>query len=282
MAPQEQSVVKALLGYTVSLVWAFGIAFFYGVIMAFSPLIYVNYFITLAFGLILGYGVRFTTTLFKITHKSTAIGMAVACSAFGLIFSWAAYVIYFLEEGSIVSAYFIELKVVKDPGFLIDVILDINKNGLWEIFGITFTGWILTIIWLAEAGIIITLCTLMVKNQTQSPFSINLNKWYKRFILEKDFESIAMKEAFKESLATDCVKTIDSLQNGLAFHFSRISVFYLAKEERQYIMVENVRKDRRGKSENSTEVIPLIVVSSEQAAILIEKYHATTPGIFDY
>lgn len=281
IAPQGVSIPKALLGNTFSIVFAFCIAFFYGVIIAISPLIYINFFVTVGFGFILGLGVRFATRLFKVTHKPTAMSMAATSGILGLYFSWIAYVLYFVVEGSVVNAY-IDAYLILDPAYLIGVILDMNQHGVWEIFGIPFKGWILTLIWLFEAGIILALTLLLVKNQTLSPFSIKLNKWYKRLILEKDFKSIGMKEEFKESLAVDCIKAIDSLESGKAFHFARVSVYYLKNEDQQYLMVENVQKDRRGKSENAVEVIPLVAVSTEDANTLIEKYHGATQSFFDY
>ena len=280
--PQEKSVPKTIMGNSFAAVWAFIIAFGYGVAIAVSPLVYINIFITAAFGMILGFGVRIATRIFKVTHKPTALGMGVTAGVVGVIFSWVSYIIYWIVDGSKIDAYFIDIAFVREPGVFIDMLMIMNAEGIWEIAGIPFNGWILTIIWIVEALMIIAISTLVVRNQNQSPFSIKLNKWYKQFILIKDFESIAMKEDFAQSVAVDCVKTIDDLGSGEAYHYSRISVYYLENEELQYLMAENVRKDRSGKSEKAIEVIPLVVISPEDARTIIDKFHGSSPSFFDY
>lgn len=280
--PKQPVTSKAILGIAIAIIWTFSVSSIYGVVIAVSPLVYFNFFITLGFGMALGYGVRIISKLTSITSKSMSIKISFACGILGIYFSWVVYILYIVSQDAWFDAYFKDPLLVFNPYELFQIIMEMNAYGLWEIFGIPFKGWILTIIWLMEAGIIIAVSTLAVKNQPQSPFSFKHDKWYKKYILNKDFESIAMQEKFREDLAGNCIHVIDSLGNGLAYHFSMVSIFFLEEESKQYLSVENVRVDKNGKGKNATEVIHLLAISADEAKKLIDKYYGKKAFVFDY
>ncbi len=282
VAPEQPSKSKAIVGIASSITWAFIISYIYGVIIAVSPLVYFNFFITVGFGLTLGYGVRIISKLSSIIDKKTSTKISLASGALGIYFSWVVYILYFLAQDSLFDSYFIEPFLVFNPIEVFQIITEINTHGLWEIFGIPFNGWILAIIWMIEAAIIMIVSTLVVKNQPQSPFSLRHDKWYKKYILHKDFESIALQENFRKDLATNCKEVIGLLGNGLAYHHAMISIFFLEEENEQYLTVENVRNDKSGKRINSTEVTHLLPISRDEAKELIEKYHGKKAFVFDY
>lgn len=283
VAVEQPSKPKLIAGISVSILWAFAVSFAYGVIIAVSPLVYFNVFITAGFGIFLGFGVRMLTKVFSITQKKIAVRTALACGIVGVYFSWVVYILYFLtEEGALIESYFLHPFLVFKPAAVVNIMMEMNQYGMWAIFGIVFKGWILTIVWIIEAGVIVVVSTLLVKNQPQSPFSLTYNKWYKKYILIRDFESIGMKEPFKQELAENPVESIKALGNGKAYHFARVSIYYLKEENDQYITVENVRKDREGKSEDSIEVIHLLTIKREEAKKLIEEFHGKKAFIFDY
>lgn len=282
VAPEQNSLIRITLAFICIIILTYFVSFAYGLLIAVSPLIYFNFIITTLFGLTLGYGVRILTKLFKILAKKIIVGLSITSGIFGIYFSWIAFVLYFVTEVDLLTAYFSELLLVFDPIQLIEIMQEMNTQGLWEIFRINFKGWILTIIWLIEACLIIWMPMKLAFEQKQSPFSLSHNKWYEKHVLQKDFSYVFRKNPFLETIQENCVNAINDLENGKATRFARVSVYYLKEESQQYISVENVNRARNGKRENSQDVIHLLSISSIQAKTLIEKYHAEKAFIFDY
>jgi len=281
-APEQPYLLRLIPTLICILILAFFVSFFYGMLIALSPLVYINFFITTLFGLTLGYGVRIISKIFKILEKKILIGLSITSGIFGVYFSWVAFMLYFVAEGAILHAYFIEFLLVFEPLVVIDILKEMNAQGLWEIFRINFKGWILSIIWIIEAGIIIGMPLKVALEQKQAPFSMSSNKWYKKYILQKDFTSIFRKKLFLEAIHENCITTINELDNGKATRFARISVYYLKEENEQYLSVENVTRAKNGKKENAQDVIHLLLISTSEARALIENYHAKEAFIFDY
>lgn len=258
------------------------VSFFYGMFIALSPLMYINFLITTAFGLSLGYGVRIISKLFKIQDKKVILSLSVVAAIFGIYFSWVAFALYFVADIGVIEAYFTQFLLVFQPLLLLDIMVEMNAQGLWQIFGIPFYGPILTIIWVIEAGIIIWMPFQLAFKQKHAPFSSTQNKWYKKHVLEKDFASIFRKNLFLEALQINCITAISELENGKATRFARISIFYLKGEKHQYLSVENVIRASNGKSENATDVIHLLQINSMEARTLLETYRGKKAFIFDY
>lgn len=281
--PQEKSFkIKDGFGIALSIIWTFCISFFYGLFIAISPVVYINYFITIFFGMFIGVGLKMLFKLFLVTNKKTAIISAICCGLFGVYFSWVAYILYYTPDVISMDAYFKDFLLVFSPITVLEIIADINVLGMWEIFGVPFNGWVLTLIWIVEALIIISVPVLLVYRQPIAPFSASKNKWYRKFVLNKDFESIALKEVFRNDLKANCIPSIEGLGKGMATHFARVSIYHLEDEFEQYITVENVRKDRTGKSEEATSIIHLLVISKSDAELLIKQYHGKKAFFFDY
>ena len=274
--------LKDVLGILLSIIWTFSISYFYGLIVAISPLVYINIFITIGFGMFIGVGLKMLFKIFLITNKKEAIITAMACGFLGSYFSWVGYLLYFTPDVVSMDAYFVNFLLVFRPNIVFQIISDINVTGMWEIFGVPFNGWILTIIWIAETVMIVVVPTLFIHKQPIAPFSAQMNKWYRKYVLNKDFESIALQQIFRTELMANCIPTIEGLGKGIATHFARVSVYYLADEFEQYISVENVSKDSTGKSEEITNVIHLLVISKSDAEILIKNFHGKKAFFFDY
>lgn len=277
--PIKARIIPAFIGITVL---SFLVSFLYGMLIALSPLVYINFLITTTFGLVLGYSVRIISKVFKLLDRKFIIGLSIASGILGIYFSWVAFALYFVAEGDIFEAYFKDFLLIFQPQLLVDIMLEMNKQGLWEIFRVPFKGWILTVIWTIEAGIIIWMPFQLALKQKQAPFSIMHNKWYKKHVLEKDFASIFRKKLFLEEIQENCINTINALENGKATRFARISVYYLKDEKQQYVSVENVTRDRHGKREDSRDVIHLLKITPTEARTLLEQYRGKEAFIFDY
>lgn len=271
---EEFSVPKMLFGILFSIVWAYALAFVYGVLIAICPIVYLNLFITGGFGLLLSFGVAVISRGIKNTSRKVNMTMGVVAAFFGLYFSWAAYFLYVGDSDQIFVNYFQHFYLVSQPILLIEGIIEANEYGLWEMFGIQFKGTVLWIVWLLEAGIIFFLCLVSTSKKIVMPFSSKHNRWYKKYILYKDFASIVMQYDFCNALANDCENVIKGMELGRASNFARVSVYYLEEENQQYLSVENVVKDAEGKKEEAEPVIHLLCITKKEAENLIREYHA--------
>lgn len=281
-APRQQLHFGLIPAFLCCILLSYFVSFVYGMFIALSPLLYINFLITTAFGLTIGYGVRIISKLFKILDRKVIISLSIATALFGIYFSWVAFALYFVADVSVIEAYFTEFLLVFQPLLLFDIMVEMNTQGLWQIFGIPFFGAILTVVWVIEAGIIMYMPFQLAFKQKLAPFSKTQNRWYKKHVLEKDFASIFRKKSFLDAIHTDCVSAINALDTGKATRFARVSVFYLKDEKQQYISVENIYRSRNGKKEDPTDVIHLLQINSTEARTLIETYRGKEAFIFDY
>lgn len=278
----KTSSVNIVLALTFCLIFCFGLSLVYGIIIAVSPLVYINFFITVAFGLGLGYAVKIFSKLFKIVSSSIRVKIAILVGVFGIYFSWVSYILYHISLDPYSGTYFSNSYLFFNPVSVAQIMADIAQQGLWAFFGIVFTGFPLVLIWLIEAGIIFIIPFLMVKKHVISPFSSTHNKWYIKYVLSKDFESLFSESIIIENLSVGVISYIDSLKTGRATNYSRISIFFLEEEIKQYLWIENVRKVEQGKKQEVTEIVTNYIINREEAKELIKKYYAKKEFFLDY
>lgn len=258
------------------------VSFLYGVFIGVSPLVYFNVFVTVIFGLALAYGIKIIAKLFKVFKKRVVIHTALVLSLSGVYLSWIAYLLFMADNTTCALYYFLEPYLTVQPLLVLKIIADIIHYGLWTIGQMPVNGWLLTLIWMIEAAIIVAVPYLILRSASFSPFSDQLNKWYIKYVLNKDFESIVMQAGIIEDLKENAVGTIDALENGLAYRHAKISVFYLPDEEVNYLLVENVSSDRSGKNKKTYAVVEHLSISKADAEQLIEKHHAKKAFYLEY
>ncbi len=115
-------------------------------------------------------------------------------------FQWIAYFVFLNNGEHSFQAYQDNFDLFYNPLLFIDLLLQLNKIGSWEMFGIMFRDFPLWIIWGLEAFLIIGLPILIAYKHPIVPFSESLYKWYPKYILKNQFESISSQNQFKEKL----------------------------------------------------------------------------------
>jgi hypothetical protein len=280
--PIQPNSLNVTLLFSFSLAFAFVTSILYGILIATLPVVYFNFFITLGFGIVLGYSVRILSKILQAVNRGISIRAALLSGLAAYYFQWVVYILFFVEGNNFFEAYFTNPTLVFKPWIVAQIMMDIHQVGDWAIGSILINGWPLTIIWIIEFVIIVLVPAVIVKNQPISPFSTRTNSWYRKFILHKDFESIALKEEFTQSLISHPVKSINALKNGSVNYFSRVSIFYHEEDEVQYVSVQNVRRDKTGKKEMPTDVVHLLEIKSENAKQLMDNFHAKKAFFFDY
>ena len=280
--PKRLPPLNLILFLVFGLLFTALVSFLYGVFIGVSPLVYLNVFVTVIFGLTLAYGIKIMAKLFKVFKKKVVITSALVFGFLGVYLSWVAYLLFMVDLSTCAHHYFLEPYLTVQPQVVFEIMADINRYGLWTIGQMPVNGWLLASIWIIEAAIVIVVPYLILRSASFSPFSEQLNQWYVKFVLNKDFESIVMQSQMTEDLKQNPLRTIDNLNNGLANRYSRISVFFLSDEDQQYLLVENVSSDRSGNNKKSYSVAEHFAISSTVAQALIEKYHAQKAFYLEY
>ncbi|MEZ4955431.1 MAG: hypothetical protein R2825_17855 [Saprospiraceae bacterium] len=256
----------------ISLFAALLLGYFYTILTLLIPLIYVMVFITIGLGFVMGLIVKFSIKLCHIRHQQSKLGLAIASGLFANYFQWAAFLAYvFLGSFPSFTDYLSHLGWIFSPKEFFMVIHEINKSGMWSLFGVQVNGLLLAIIWIFEFAIILAVPILMVFQTTVYPYSEKLGKWYKKYTLFDDFEPIFSTQQMIPALQTDALSAIKNLQPGSGWRYSKIHILYLEEEENQYLSIEKFYIENRGAGKKNQEMLINNLSIDKRTADLIMK-----------
>lgn len=140
----------------------------YGYIIAYCPFIYINFIITIVYGLIVGFCVTQGAKRGKVRNMKvlTLVSFLVGC--FAQYVNWVFWLFATSKQE-------IFLFMPQDVFAMIQLL---NKMGVWSIFGGTPTGFTLYAIWAIEAFMIIGMVTLgPYSTLSEVPFCETSKKW---------------------------------------------------------------------------------------------------------
>lgn len=237
-------LVTSLLGYL------------YTLIVLFVPLIYLNFLVTVGFGIALGILVRLLTKLTQNRSLQHQLLLAILLGLFANYCQWVGFVLYAIL-GIIpgISDYYLNLGMITDPSTFFGVIGEINRVGMWEVFGITANGGILTMIWLLEFAIIAAFPVIGAYKAKSIPYAEDLQTWYPKYELDTDFEAIIGPDRFVERLRENALTALQELDPGLAWKYSKAHIHYLPEATHQYLSMEKVYIEDRGQGNTEVEVV---------------------------
>lgn len=262
------------LSYVVCLILGLFLGYVYTLITIFMPIIYVNFLLTFGFGLTLGVINRILIRLTHNRYKKSQLIQAFISGVLANYFQWTAYILY-AYNGDIpsLSDYLSNVHWIVVPQNFFHAIAEINKVGLWSIFGITFNGFGLTVIWMLEALIIIALPIVAVYRTKIYPYSELLGKWYPKYTLFKDFEYISTSNKLLKDLQLDTLSVLQGLGKGTGHRHSKIHLFYHKKEEKQYLTFETIFVEGQGKGKlNSNILINNFTIDKRTADLILDKF----------
>jgi hypothetical protein len=223
-------------------------------------------------GIILG---MTSKTLVRLTHNRNKRSQLVQALIFGLFayyFQWGAFVLYAVTgELPSISEYFTFAGWIIFSKPYIDVITEINRIGMWSMFGIPFNSYALTIIWIIEFLIIIGLPIYAIYKANVFPYSELLKKWFPKLTINNDFEPIATVGLLTQNLNENALKAIQDLGYGTASRYSKIHIFYLKDEESQYLSVEKIFIERKG-NKNCDTLIDNFPIDTTTAKSILESF----------
>jgi len=266
--------MKQNLSYAICIGLALLLGYLYSVLIIFIPFVYLNFLITVGYGLSLG---LICKALVRFSHNRSKKNQIIQAVVIGLLtnyFQWTAYILY-VYNGAIpnIELYFSNLNWIIIPKNFFIAIAEINRFGTWSIFGITLNGFGLTVIWIIEFLIIMAGPIVAIVQTKIYPYSELLEKWYHKYTLFNDFESISTVTQLIGELSSDPLKSIDSLGMGSGLRHTKVHLFYLKDEDKQYLTFEKIYIEGQGKGKkNSSIVINNFKINKSDAELILEKY----------
>lgn len=247
---------RMAISILVCLFIALVLGYAYSILIWIIPLIYLNFLATIGFGIVLGMVVKILIRLGHIRHFNIKILLAVMAGLFANYFQWTTFILYAgLGHIPSVGEYLANLGWIFSPSGFFAMLGEINRVGLWSMFGMQINGFVLTIIWLVEFLIILGLPVMAAMQATVFPYSEKLGKWYPKFTLSDDYEPVSAVQKILEGLQSKPLETIQQLQPGSGWRYSKIHIYYLPEEEKQYLAIEKVYIENRGAGKANHEIM---------------------------
>ncbi|MCB0516406.1 MAG: hypothetical protein R2798_03605 [Chitinophagales bacterium] len=269
----KTNLIREVVSYIICIGLALILGYFYAVIIILIPVVYINFFITIGFGIGLGLICKLLARFSHNRNKKSRIIQAVIIGFLANYFQWTAYILYVYNGATIpsIGTYLANLYWIVIPQNFIAAITEINRVGTWSVFGIVFNGSLLTAVWFFEFAIIMAVPIFTSIQANPYPYSELLQQWYHKYTLFKDFDAIPASNELISELANDPLKTIDSLGKGTGLRHVKIHLFYLKDENKQYLTFEKIFMEGNGK-ENSSIIIDNLQIDNSDAKQLLEKY----------
>ena len=209
----------SIAGTLVSLVAGSAAGVILGAVYAYanhhSPIIYLNVFLTMGFGFALGWLNAKSIHMFHIRNGIVAAAIGLIVFAVAYVAHWCVYIpavlVSFNENVSSLNIPLIletAVDFAKNPGMTWEWIKAINENGVWSITspgsrgsGIPVSGIFLTLIWIAEAGIIGFMSVSMSCEKAGKPYSERQGKWLTAKALPANIAFVDNRDGFLNALA---------------------------------------------------------------------------------
>lgn len=265
----KRTVSFFILGFLVM----FMLAYLYAFVTSFSPIIYLNFVLLLMFGSFIGLVSYLQAYFGVIRERKYWISLSIVNSVLMWYISWIVYILAISNETSFVSmkGFDVFINLLLKPDFVFQTIHDLSNHGVWTVSFLSSDSFTYWMVWIIEFAIFIVAPIMFLKQQSTFPYSELNERWYKEFVLSRDFGSILVFKNALERLETKPIEIIEELGFGKANNYSQISVFYLPNEKVQYISIFHITIDREDKK-SKEEIFHLIKLDTQNAKELISKW----------
>ena len=231
----------------------------YGFAILFIPFIYLNFFITLAYGGAIGYSLGKIGYFTKIRNYTVIVIFGVLFGFVAEYFGWVFWIQAFRDSGAPDFSIF---EVFEDMG-------RIANRGAWSIFGITPTGIALYIIWIIEAIMIIGAAVVFaITGFGSKPFCERCNSWTDEINLKSTLNGTSNPIKLVTELEN---KNFDSLiqlaSKESVFRQTRVTLSTCKKCNNEYYLTLNdvkVTINDKGKAEESEDTIVENLIINKQ------------------
>ena len=255
------------------------------------PFVYINFFICLGFGLVLGAVLALLVRLGKLRSPGAVGALALLVGLVAVYLEWGVYLTLLFnsettgvgKEADTTTTFSLPLfaDIIAHPGAMWLAMQKINETGTWTLKGSTPSGVFLAVIWVIEAVIILGGTYLMAKAQATEPFSETSNEWATE-------ETLAHPLTF----AQDAAATRTALETGQFHHltphtgagaedpFARLKLHSAPNDHNcRYLTLENVTTtiDKKGKASQSTTTVVQHLAISPAAFAELQRRFGTLP-----
>jgi len=164
-------VIGGLLTVAAGILAAAILAPIYAYSFHYIPIIYLNLFITLAFGAGIGFAVAQAARWGKVRSNFFLGAITLLSTLLGLYLYWAAYLWALAGIGQVGP-------LALFPPVLVEFSQQLFENGSWGMKeGEPIKGWLLATIWLVETIVVLTLAFVVAFHDSDRPFCETCNVW---------------------------------------------------------------------------------------------------------
>ena len=251
------------------------------------PFIYINFFITLGFGLLVGLAItQFVIKKGKVRNPVLALIIGLIGGLFALYFHWSVWIDLVINAGesygsnrigiTISNIEFLQVfSLIFQPNLVFEYICKVNEYGTWGIRSATVSGTFLWIIWAIEFVMVIGISTFLAYLEAKKPFSESTNSWYEEFVLPA-FTYIENKEQLLIDIAKNNHAGFEFLSKDIDSKTDDHSIFtlYKSKSGKNYLSIENKtsKTDSKGKIDfDNDELVEYIAIDGQLSKLLLEK-----------
>jgi hypothetical protein len=263
-----------ILSFGICLILGFFLGYVYSIVQFIMPFVYFNFIFTVCMGLAISIMNKLLNHFTHNRNKKSRIILVIFSAFIAYFFQWAVY-IFIASTGKIPSLneFLNNLYWIAHPGNFFYAILEINKVGMWGMFGGTFKGIALGIVWIMEAFIIFYIPIMMIIKKKVYPFSELLGKWYPKYTLQKDFEYTSATQKLLENLEIDPIDALEKLGKGDGFRHIKVHIYYVPEEGQQFITFEKIFIDKRNRGQTKREIlINNFAINKKCADLILEKF----------
>jgi hypothetical protein len=229
-----------------------------GIIYAYAfhwiPFVYINFLITLGFGIAIGSAVSIMARRGKIRSNTFLWIASVLAALFGIYIYWAAYLWALAGIGNIGLTAFWPPALVAFGQLLFD-------QGSWGIKDLTITGWFLVAFWVAEVGVILWMATSIALTNARLPFCEACNDWTDEEQGVAKLTATGQEPAWQQVLSGDLPSLAEfPPAEQSAKQFVRLDVARCPRcEQSRFLTVHQVQITVDKKGNETTKETPLVV-----------------------
>lgn len=251
------------------------------------PFVYVNFFITLGFGFLIGFVIALLV-IKKGKVRNPFLGLFIGLTAafFALYFHWAIWIDLVINAGesygsdrigiTVSNIKFLQVfSLLFRPDLVFEYISQVNESGTWGIRGATASGTFLWVVWSIEFSIVIAISGFLSYLEAKKPFSESTNSWYEEITLPA-FSYIENQQQMITDILASNHASFDLLSKSIDSEVDSHSVFtlYASKSGKNYLSVDNKTSKVDGKGNikfDSDEIVEYIAINSELSKLLLNK-----------
>ncbi|RUT68109.1 hypothetical protein D0817_22550 [Flavobacterium cupreum] len=251
------------------------------------PFVYINFFITLGFGFLIGFVVAlFVIKKGKVRNPLLGFFIGLTAAFLALYLHWAIWIDLVINAGesygsdrigiTVSNIEFLQVfSLIFRPDLVLEYISQVNENGTWGIRGATASGAFLWVVWSIEFIIVITISGFLSYLEAKKPFSESTNSWYEEITLPA-LSYIEDQQQMIADIVASNHTSFDLLSKDIDSEVDSHSVFtlYKSKSGKNYLSVDNKtsKVDDKGNVKfDSDEIVEYIAINSELSKLLLNK-----------